>query len=73
MLPALEQGRVIIANSTTTAYVAEEILGQPVDKYWYAACYVAPDGLATTAGERRLAPISLVKRSVLPYHAHLSG
>lgn len=60
VLRALERGRVIIANGTTTAYVAEEILGRPVDKYWYAAGYVAPEGLTSTPAKRRLVPISLV-------------
>ncbi len=32
---ALEKGRVIVANGTTTAFVAEEILGKPVPKELY--------------------------------------
>jgi len=57
---ALEKGRVIIANGTTTAFVAEEILGRPVSKYRYAAGYIGEGKLATTPPELRMEPYVLI-------------
>ena len=57
---ALEKGRVIIANGTTTAFVAEEILGCQVSKYRYAAGYVGEGKLATTPRELRTKAYVLV-------------
>jgi hypothetical protein len=57
---ALEKGRVIIANGTTTAFVAEEILGRPVSKYRYAAGYIGEGKLAATPPELRTDPYVLV-------------
>lgn len=34
---AMERGRIIIANGTTNAFVAEELLGVPVPKVRFAA------------------------------------
>lgn len=57
---ALQKGRVIIANGTTTAFVAEEILGQQVSKYCYAAGYVGEGKLSVTPPELRMEPYVLV-------------
>lgn len=42
---ALRSGRILIARSTTTAYVAEEILGIDIDIGGFAAGIVMPKGL----------------------------
>jgi hypothetical protein len=57
---ALQKGRVIIANGTTTAFVAEEILGRQVSKYRYAAGYVGEGKLATTPRDLRTKAYVLV-------------
>lgn len=57
---ALEKGRIIVANGTTTAFVAEEILGHPVSKYRYAAGYIGEGKLAVTPSELRMEPYVLV-------------
>jgi hypothetical protein len=57
---ALEKGRVIIANGTTTAFVAEEVLGHPVSKYRYAAGYIGEGKLAVTSSELRMEAYVLV-------------
>ncbi|MCL4534330.1 MAG: hypothetical protein M1370_04120 [Bacteroidetes bacterium] len=44
---ALKKGRIIIANGTTNAFVAEEITGQPVHKSWYTRGHVIDGGLAS--------------------------
>jgi len=62
---ALEHGRIVIANGTTTAFVAEEILGKPVPKYNYAAGYIGRGLLTQTAPEERMRPYVLVKGQVV--------
>jgi len=57
---ALEKGRVIIANGTTTAFVAEEVVGRQVSKYRYAAGYVGEGKLATTPRDLRTKAYVLV-------------
>lgn len=57
---ALEKGRVIIANGTTTAFVAEEILGRQVSKYRYAAGYIGEGKLAATPRKLRTKAYVLV-------------
>jgi hypothetical protein len=57
---ALKKGRVIIANGTTTAFVAEEILGRQVSKYRYAAGYIGKGKLAATPPELRMESYVLV-------------
>jgi hypothetical protein len=53
---ALKNGRLIIANGTTTAYVAEELLGIEVSKYNYAFGFIGDGRLSQTEeDERRLA------------------
>ena len=56
---ALGEGRIIIGNGTTNAYVAEELVGGVVPKWRYAAGVVAGGRLDVTEGETRLAAIAL--------------
>ena len=56
---ALSRGRVIIGNGTTNAYVAEELLGQPMPKWRFAAGVIAAGRLDVTESATRLAPIAL--------------
>ena len=62
-LPEVEQarrtGRLIVGNGTTNAYLAEELLGQPVSAWHYAAGVIAESQLAITDGATRLAPVAL--------------
>jgi len=53
---ALGTGRLIIANGTTNAFVAEELLGIAVPKLRYAAGIVAHGKLAVTETAQRLLP-----------------
>jgi len=55
---AFKHGRVIIGNGTTNAYVAEELLGQPIPKWRFAAGVIAAGRLDVTESTR-LAPIAL--------------
>jgi len=57
---ALGKGRVVISNGTTTAFVAEEILGRQVSKYRYAAGYIGEGKLAVTPSEIRIESYVLV-------------
>jgi len=41
---ALARGRVIVTRGTTNAFVAEELLGRPIDKPAFTAGYVDPQG-----------------------------
>jgi hypothetical protein len=50
---ALRQGTLIIATSTTTGYVVEELLGQEIDKAHFTAGVVTADGCHITGGENR--------------------
>ena len=56
---ALAEGRIIIGNGTTNAYVAEELLGQKVPKWRFAAGVVAGSKLDVTKGATRLPPYAL--------------
>lgn len=61
---ALRHGRIIVSMGTTNAYVAEELLGQPVSKYNYAAGFVA-DKLDQTDEPERILPYMWVKGEVV--------
>src|SRR3970040_1826804 len=56
---ALKKGRIIIIGGTTNAYVAEEILGRKVDKFWYAAGRIAFGELGANDSDRRINPFVL--------------
>lgn len=56
---ALAEGRIIIGNGTTNAYVAEELLGTKVPKWRFAAGVIAGSRLDVTPGANRLPPFAL--------------
>jgi len=56
---ALERGRLIIGHGTTNAFVAEEILGEAVSRWRYAAGVIAGGRLDVTGDAERLVPIAL--------------
>jgi hypothetical protein len=60
---ALENGRLIVSMGTTNAYVAEELLGESVEKYNFAAGYVS-DQLDQTDEVERILPFMWVKGKV---------
>ncbi len=64
MQRALERGRIIVSMGTTNAYIAEELLGQPISKYNYAAGFVA-DRLDQTDEPERILPYMWVKGQVM--------
>ena len=55
---AMRNGRVLVTNGTTNAYVGEELLGRSISKYHYAAGYIAGGALRTTSSSERLAPLA---------------
>jgi hypothetical protein len=55
---ALREGLVVVSLGTTNAYVAEEILGHPIDKARFRAGYVGEE-LATVPAEKRAPPLVL--------------
>lgn len=50
---ALDRGTLIIATSTTTGYVVEELLGEEIDKAHFTAGVVTADGTDITDGTKR--------------------
>lgn len=56
---ALKKGMIVIIGGTTTAFVAEEILGREVDKFWYAAGRIAYGELGANDAEKRIPPFVL--------------
>ncbi|NLK08547.1 MAG: hypothetical protein GX316_07595 [Firmicutes bacterium] len=54
---ARAEGRLIIATGITNGYVAEEVLGEPLDIYRYTAGIIAHGKYAVTDSETRLTPI----------------
>jgi hypothetical protein len=44
---AMKKGRIIVANGTGNAFVAEELTGKPVHKSWYTRGHIIDGGLAT--------------------------
>jgi len=56
---ALQQGRLIIGQGTTNAFIAEELLGEPVSKWCYAAGVIAGGRLDVTDAGTRLPPIAM--------------
>ena len=69
---ALEKGRIFVARGSTTAYVLEELLGEPIKKSHYVAGQVTGEKkdlyrLGSLKGEKRLKEIVIekgVKREV---------
>ena len=62
---ALKKGRIIIIGGTTNAYVAEEILGKKVDKFWYAAGRIAFGELGANESGKRINPYVLENGKVV--------
>lgn len=50
---ALKEGTLVIATSTTTGYVAEELLGEEIDKGHFTAGVVTADGCSITDPKKR--------------------
>lgn len=57
---ALDEGWVVVTLGTTNAYVAEELLGRPLDKARFCAGYIGAE-LSWVAPERRGKPLVLRK------------
>ncbi len=66
---ARQEGRLIIANGITNAFVAEELLGKPVQKLHYTAGIVTQGHYAVTPSETRMSPICFEngERSTRPW------
>ena len=58
---ALKNGIVFVATSTSTGYVAEELLNKPVDKGFFTSGVVVPRGICTTSFKMRLRYIGIRK------------
>jgi hypothetical protein len=56
---ALSHGRLIIGHGTTNACVAEELLGESISKWHYAAGVIVDGRLDVTENESRLPPVAL--------------
>ncbi|MCR4391696.1 MAG: hypothetical protein NUV94_02690 [Candidatus Acetothermia bacterium] len=55
---ALREGLVVVTLGTTNAYVAEELLGRPVEKERFCAGYIG-EGLTWVPPERQMRPLVL--------------
>lgn len=64
-LPEVQQawrdGRILISNGTTNAFVAEELLGSAIPKFSYAVGVITDGLLSMTDQTRRLPPLMLHK------------
>ena len=69
---AFAEGWVIVANGTTTAYIAEELLGRPVDKFTYAAGYIGHGKLSATPPEIRQTPFIFHKGELVNVEAKVA-
>ncbi|MBI5328620.1 MAG: hypothetical protein HZB80_10100 [Deltaproteobacteria bacterium] len=56
---ALKNGRIIIIGSTTNAYVAEEITGKKVDKFWFAVGRITNGKLGANEVDKKINPFVL--------------
>lgn len=56
---ALGHGRIVVAKSTTGAYVAEELLGERLDIYRYASGLIADGELGAVSVEEKLPALIL--------------
>lgn len=54
---ALKSGYIVIIGGTTNAFVAEEIIGLDIDKYWFASGRISQGELGANSGEKKLDPI----------------
>lgn len=62
---AMKSGRIVIIGGTTNAYVAEELTGKGVHKFWFAAGRIAFGELGANDPEKRLKPIVLINGSIV--------
>tara|TARA_B100000315_G_scaffold28481_1_gene24291 strand:- start:26629 stop:27408 length:780 start_codon:yes stop_codon:yes gene_type:complete len=53
---AFKKGRIIVIGSTTNAFLVEELIGQEINKYYYAAGLVSEGKLGGNPPEVRLKP-----------------
>jgi len=58
---AFKDGIVFVATSTSTGYVAEELLNKPIDKGFFTSGVVVPRGICTTSFKMRLRYIGIRK------------
>lgn len=66
---AFKKGRIIIIGSTTNAFVAEELTGRKINKYYYAAGLVSEGKLGGNPPDVRLKPFVFqngVKQEINP-------
>ncbi|MCK5236008.1 MAG: hypothetical protein KAR06_03400 [Deltaproteobacteria bacterium] len=57
---SLKNGRVVVIGGTTNAFIAEELIRRPLDRYWFAAGRTAFGELGANEEERRLPPVILI-------------
>ena len=62
---AYKNGRLVITNGTTTAFVAEEILGKPLSKYGFCAGLIIDGELSVVPKDERMKPIVILKGKVI--------
>jgi len=58
---AFKDGIIFVATSTSTGYVAEELLNKPIEKGFFTSGVVVPRGICTTFYKRRLRYIGIRK------------
>jgi hypothetical protein len=58
---ALHNGRIVVAKSTTGAYVAEELLGERLDIYRYASGLITEGKLGAVSAEAKLPALILLQ------------
>ncbi|MBI2914606.1 MAG: hypothetical protein HYY08_01640 [Firmicutes bacterium] len=61
---ALATGRIVVANGTTNAFVAEELLGERVQKERFAAGVICDGVFCVTLRETRTRPFALVRGEI---------
>jgi hypothetical protein len=62
---ALKSGLIIITKGTTNSYVAEEMLGEHIEKERYGAGIVVPDMLSLILPDESIPPIIIEKGKVM--------
>lgn len=54
---AMAGGTIVIIGGTTNAFVAEEIIGIDINKYWFASGLISGGELSANSGENKIDPI----------------
>lgn len=57
---AMKDGRIVIIGGTTNAFIAEELTGKEVHKFWFAAGRIAFGQLGANEPEKRIKPMVLI-------------